>query len=84
MCEGSGEVAGMMTLKIDGGDKVEIIGESFVSLTYEGRGAGDLYVELDRLSLPDREHIVSIREQMISLSKELADHLLAVTSKQAA
>jgi hypothetical protein len=74
----------MMTLKIDGGDKVEIIGESFVCVTFDEPKAEDLYVDLDSLSPRDREDIVSMREQMISLTNDLAERLLSIRRKEAA
>jgi hypothetical protein len=73
-----------MTLKIDAGDKTQIVGESFVCVVFEEPKAEDLYVDLDSLSPSDRDSIISIREQMICLSNDLADRLLRISRKEAA
>lgn len=74
----------MATMKIDGGDRIEIIGESFVCLSYSKPNVGDLHVEFSDLPLSERESILSIRNQILSLREELADHLLTLSRKNAA
>lgn len=70
----------MFTLKIDGGEKTEILGESFVWLRYDRLSADDLYIELCDLPTVDRDSILNFRNQIANLTEELAHHLLTLSS----
>lgn len=69
----------MGTLKIDRGDNMEVLADSFVWLRNDKHTTGDLYFELCDLSTADRDSILNIRNKIVSLTEDLDDYLLTLS-----
>ena len=69
----------MVTLKIDSGDKMEVLGESFVWLRHDQLRTDNLYIDLCDLPTIDGDAIRNIRDRIVSLTEELTDHLLTLS-----
>lgn len=72
----------MATLKIDAGDKMEVLGESFVWFRSCELEAGNLYIELCDLPTVDRDFILDIKKQIASLTEELSGRLLILSHRK--